>query len=109
MCHHSYFRKTESEHKCSKIIAVHIGCTIGRAFGTSVVWIIVSAAISDCTISLRKLRKMLAPHSIILETAVNEYDRFALPEFNISKLGAIGGDPLNIICHDHGADGPTKK
>jgi hypothetical protein len=51
---------------------------------------------------------MLAPHSIVLQAAVNEYDRLTLAMFDISKLCAVDGNPFNFIGYGHGADRPAK-
>jgi hypothetical protein len=36
---------------------------------------------------------MAGPHSVVLKATVNKYYRFTLTEFDVSKLGTVGGDP----------------
>ena len=55
----------------------------------------------------RNGRRILAnarPTSDSPEAAVNEDDGFALAGLHIGKLGAVGGDPLDVVGRDRGAD-----
>src|SRR5258707_515462 len=56
---------------------------------------------------------MFGPHPVVLKVAVNEYDRFALTGLDIGKLGAVGGNPFDVIgnghCSDRAADDESSK
>jgi|1185.fasta_scaffold1233838_1 hypothetical protein len=56
-------------------------------------------------ITTSELWKMPGPHSVVLEATVNKYYWLALAEFDISKLGAVGGDPFDFIRHSQDVQG----
>src|ERR1700688_1024262 len=105
MCHNSHLRQTKSACESCKIFAVLICGPVRHTVRTYLVRIVVSAAVSYCAITLSEFWKMLAPHAVVLEAAMNKYYRFALTDFYIGKLRAIGCHPLNFISHGHGACG----
>jgi hypothetical protein len=64
----------------------------------------VAAAVRDGAITAGEFWQMLCPHPIVLKATVNEDDRFALAGLHVGKFGAVGGNPLDVIGHDRGAD-----
>ena len=76
-----------------------VGRAIRHAVGACIIGKMVAAAVGDGAITAGEFWQMLRPHPVVLKAAVNEYDRLALPDFHIGKLGAVGGDPFDAISH----------
>src|SRR5437899_6789291 len=103
MRHDPHLGETKGTNEGGKILAMRVGSAIRHAVGTYVIGKMVAAAVGDGSITVGEFCKMFCPHPVVLKTAVNEYDRLALPNFHIGKLSAVGNDPLDIVSHGNTA------
>src|SRR5690349_4288761 len=101
MRHDPHFRKAEGANEGGKVFSVHVGGAIRHAIRAYVVGKVVSATVSYGAIAAREFWKVLHPHSVVLKSAVNEYDRLALAELDIREFDAIGRNPLDAVIGGH--------
>src|ERR1700733_14126305 len=106
MRHDPHLGETKSVHERSKILSVHISSPIRQTIRTCLIWITIAAAVSDGVIAACKFWKMLQPHSIVLQTAVNKYNRLALAQLDIRKHGAVSRNSSHFVGRGHGVYSP---
>src|SRR4051794_20503010 len=99
MRHDPSLRVPQSAHENRKVLTVHIGCTIGRTVRTCLIGIVVSTTVRDCAISGCEFWKLFAPHSVVLQTAVNKYDGVALACLYVGDFVSVDGDPPYFVSH----------
>src|SRR6476646_10550264 len=103
MRHDPHPGEAKRTHEGRKILAMRVGRAIGHTVGTHAIGKMVAAAVGDGAITAGEFWKMFCPHPVVLKAAVNEYDRFALPDLDIGELSAVGGDPFDIVSHGNTA------
>ena len=97
-----HFRETKGAHEGREVLSVHIGGPIRHTIRTCFVRIVIAAAVGDNVIATRKSWKMIQPHAIVLQAAVDKYYRLALAQLNICKRSAVSRNSLEFISRGHG-------
>ena len=80
---------------------------VGRAVLSRRVGEMVAAAVGDYAVALGEARQQDVPKTVILESAMDEHNRFSLADLDISKLGIADGNLPDFLgrgsrAHRHG-------